>query len=125
MTWDPLETFKLSSNVQWKDRLGADLRLSKDFPLSSSRINAFLDVQNFLGLQYMSMAAFDGGDDFRDYMYSLHLPMYEGQVYQDAGFEDGDDRVGDTDKEHINMPNRAFLLDLNPRRFTFGLRVNF
>ena len=76
----------------------------------------------------MSMAAFDGGDDFRDYMYSLHLPMYEGQIYQDAGFESGDDRIGDikdNDKDYINMPNRTFLMDLNPRRLTFGIRANF
>lgn len=127
-TWDPLETYKLTSNVQWKDRFESDLRLTKDFKLKSTRLSAFMDIQNFLGLEYMSTAAFDGGDDYRDYMYSLHLPMYEGQIYQDAGFTAGDDRVGDVksdDKDYINMPNRTFLMDLNPRRFTFGLRVNF
>ncbi len=128
MTWDPLETFKLSSNVQLKDRFDSDLRLTKGFKVSNTRVSAFLDVKNFLGLEYMSMAAFDGGDDFRDYMYSLHLPMYEGQIYQDAGFESGDDRIGDikdNDKDYINMPNRTFLMDLNPRRLTFGIRANF
>ncbi len=128
MTWDPLETYKLSSNVQWKDRFDTDLRLTKDFTLASSRVSLFMDIQNLLGMEYMSMAAFDGGDDYRDYMYSLHLPMYEGQIYQDAGFTAGDDRVGDVKsdgKDYINMPNRSFLMDLNPRSINFGLRVNF
>ena len=91
-------------------------------------LRVFMDITNILGLQYISTQGFDGGDDWRDYLESLHLPMYDGEEYLAKGYTGGDDRLGDVSsktKPHINMPNRGFLTYLNPRRFTIGFRYNF
>ena len=98
--------------------------------ISSEKIDLmfFMDITNILGLQYISTQGFDGGDDWRDYLESLHLPMYDGEEYLAKGYTGGDDRLGDVyskNKPHINMPNRQFLTYLNPRRFTIGFRYNF
>jgi hypothetical protein len=74
------------------------------------------------------MQGFDGGDDWRNYLESLHLPMYNDEQYAAAGYTGGDDKVGDVysnDKPHINMPNRKFLTYLNPRSISLGIRINF
>ena len=45
-----------------------------------------MDVTNIFGLQYISMQGFDGGDDWRNYLESLHLPMYGDDAYTAAGY---------------------------------------
>ena len=88
----------------------------------------FMDITNVLGLQYISMQGFDGGDDWRNYVESLHLPMYDSEEYLAKGYTGGNDQLGDissNNKPHINMPNRGFLTYLNPRRITIGFRYYF
>ena len=74
------------------------------------------------------MGAFEDIDDREDYYESLHLPIYEGEGYQDISLTNGDDKLGDVqsdEKPYINMPNRGFLTFMNPRYFTLGLRFDF
>ena len=128
ITWDPLDTYELQDNLQWKGSYTTDLRIAKN--ISSEKLNLmfFIDVNNIWGLQYISMQGFDSGDDWRDYLESLHLPMYKNEEYSARGYKEGNDQVGDIysgDKPHINMPNRGFLTYLNPRRVTIGFRYNF
>ncbi|CUV10571.1 TonB-dependent receptor [hydrothermal vent metagenome] len=128
ITWDPLDTYELQDNLQWTSEFTADLRVAKNISSKNSDLMFFMDVTNIFGLQYISMQGFDGGDDWRNYLESLHLPMYGDDAYTAAGYAGGDDQLGDVyskSKPHINMPNRGFLTYLNPRRFTIGFRYNF
>ena len=127
-TWDPLDTYELQDNLQWRSEFNGDLRIAKNISGEKNDLLFFMDITNVLGLQYISIQGFDGGDDWRDYLESLHLPMYDGEEYLAKGYTGGDDRLGDVsskNKPHINMPNRGFLTYLNPRRFTIGFRYNF
>ncbi|MBC8401486.1 MAG: TonB-dependent receptor [Candidatus Marinimicrobia bacterium] len=128
VTWDPLDTYELQDNLQWKGQYSTDLRLGKSISRKSSNVMLFLEVTNILGLKYISTQGFSTGDDWRSYLESLHLPMYKDEQYEAAGYSGGDDKVGDVksnDKPYINMPNREFLTYLNPRRLSLGLRINF
>ena len=97
--------------------------------------------------KYMSEAGFADREDRENYLKSLNFSW-------ETGVEHGDDRVGDyrpidvaydplepnpnndpeinarnnkrkENKTYIDMPNISSLTFLNPRRFTFGLRIGF
>jgi len=128
ITWDPLDTYELQDNLQWRSEFNSDLRIAKNISGGKTDLMFFMDITNVLGLQYISMQGFDGGDDWRNYVESLHLPMYDSEEYLAMGYTGGNDQLGDIsskDKPHINMPNRGFLTYLNPRRITIGFRYNF
>ena len=76
ITWDPLDTYELQDNLQWTSEFTADLRVAKNISSENYDLMFFMDVTNVFGLQYISMQGFDGGDDWRNYLESLHLPMY-------------------------------------------------
>ena len=128
ITWDPLDTYELQDNLQWRSEFTGDLRIAKNISGEKFDLMFFMDVNNVFGLQYITMQGFDSGDDWRNYLESLHLQMYNDEEYIAKGYTSGNDRVGDVysdEKPHINMPNRGFLTYLNPRRITIGLRYNF
>lgn len=127
-TWDPLQTFQLQDNIQWKDEYMVDLRISKNISIGSYNATLYADIHNLFDFKYLSDNGFADGTDRRRYLESLHLPMYKGEEYQARGYTGGDDRPGDvksSDKPYINMPNRAFLTYLDPRTVVFGLKFNF
>lgn len=127
-TWDPLTTYELKDNLHWKDEHYVDMRLEKRASFGTVNIGVFMDITNVFDLRYISPRGFGPGNDTRNYLASLHIPMYEGQEYQDEGFMPGDDQAGDRrskEKPYINMPNRKFMTYLNPRRFEFGIRIDF
>jgi hypothetical protein len=65
----------LSNNVRWKDSYNLDLRLTRTFRASAgTSINVFADFNNVLNTRYMTQNGFVDGDDYNDYMKSLHLP---------------------------------------------------
>jgi hypothetical protein len=102
--------------------------MGKNISTNKLDLMVFVDINNVFNLQYIAMQGFDGGDDWRNYLESLHLPMYNDEQYVAAGYTGGKDKVGDVysdDKPHINMPNREFLSFLNPRSITLGIRINF
>lgn len=126
-TWDPLETYKLQDNLHWRSRYSFDARLSKRFELRRTDVTLYMDIRNLFNNKYIATQGFADDQDTRAYLESLHLPLYEGEDYQAAGYTPGDDRPGDMkskDKPYIDMPNRNFLTFLNPRTFIFGLRLN-
>ena len=154
MTYDPLQTFKLYMNVQQKDYHNVDLRLSKNFKVASTQAMVYFEIQNLLDTKRLSGISFSDAGDYDDYMKSLHLNMYHGQEYVDAGFVGGDDRYGEfrdydvpydpwepnpendpeietrnqerlKTKSYINMPNVRFLTFLMPRMVSFGIKFNF
>jgi len=111
------------------------MRLEKRTSISSVNFNIFVDIFNVFDLKYISSRGFGIGDDYRNYMNSLHLKMYDDLEYQvhylSWDYYDGNkwnDKPGDRkseDKSYINMPDRKFLTYLNPRRFEFGIRIDF
>ncbi len=116
-----------------------DGRLTRIFRIArGARIEAYVDVSNLLNNKINNMASgnpFYGGSDRREYLASLHLPMYDSEEFdvlreQNPGkYIAGNDKIGDLrsdDKPYINDPN---LMDLwgfiQPRDIWFGIRVQF
>jgi len=131
-TWDPLNTFKLVDNIQWKDYHNVDLRISWDLIFDITQITLFADVRNLFNIKHLNPNA----GDREKYMKSLKLPMYNGtegatkEQYAAKGFHGGDDQPGDiggpgTDKSYIYMPVREYLWYLDERFVTFGIRASF
>ncbi len=89
MTWDPLNTYLLENNLQWKPTENADLRISKNFRLMNSNISVFADISNVFDLRHLS-GGFGGSEgstaDRNAYMNSLHLPMYKDEDYKDLDY---------------------------------------
>ncbi len=134
-------------DVQWADWYNVDLRISKRINISSFGVDLYLDVTNLFNFKYMSEAGFADQFDRLAYLESLNFSWED-------GVEHGDDRVGDyrpvgvaydpletnpnndseiesrndkrkEDKSYIDMPNITSLTFLNPRRYTFGIRISF
>lgn len=127
-TWDPLRTYTLKQNLQWKGRYNFDMKLGKLVRFGKYNLNFYASIQNVFNTKYMEIQGFENGTDLINYYRSLHLPMYKGAKYKAAGFIGGNDKPGDVkskDKPYINMPNRKFLTYLNPRSFFFGLNLDF
>ena len=91
----------VNNNVQMKDFLFMNARLSKNFNVSGTRVMVFADVQNLLNLKYMYFSPYNphggpfegqtGGDDWDNYMTSLHMPS------------DFWDEVADTEMTYNNI----------------------
>lgn len=127
-TWDPLETHELSDNLHWRSTYNFDARLRKLVRVGQYNFSLYADIHNLFDNRFISTQGFSNSDDMRNYLESLHLPMYAGQEYQDKGFTPGNDRPGDIkskDKPYIDMPDRGFLTFLDPRIITFGLLLDF
>ena len=128
-TWEPVPPYKLQNNVHWKDRWDIDARITKDFSVGKYSFTFFADIVNVFDIRYLTGNGFSDERDFRDYMNSLHLPMYAGEKYKnDATYTAGHDKVGDVwskDKPYINMPNIDFAAWNPPRSITLGVQVNF
>ncbi|NQT27160.1 TonB-dependent receptor [candidate division KSB1 bacterium] len=129
-TWDPLNTYKLVDNVQWKDYHNFDARISLDLNLNEVNIIFFADIQNLFNIKHLSRYA----GDFRYYMRSLKLPMYNGtegaskEAYEAAGLIAGDDKPGDIKgdgKDYIYMPLREYLWYFDERFVNFGIKFEF
>jgi hypothetical protein len=125
--------------------------LSKDFSgfanLSGVNFQIYMDVTNVFNLKYLNMAGFVDSYDYQDYLTSLRFSW-------ETGDQKGTDKIGDyrpagvaydplqanpnndpaitaandkrkSSKSYINMPNNESVTFLNPRHFSFGIRVNF
>lgn len=64
----------LTNNVRWVDAYNLDMRLTRTFRMGGNSLNVFVDVNNALNTRYMTQNGFVDGDDYNDYMRSLHLP---------------------------------------------------
>ena len=132
--WDPLETYKLKQNLQWKGTYNIDLRISKLTQFGKYYMTLFLDINNVFNIKNLNTRGFANNQDWTNYLKSLHLPMYGGtegaseENYKNEGMIKGNDKVGDVksdDKQYIDMPNREFLTYLGLRSFFFGVKFNF
>lgn len=127
-TWEPVQPRTVENNVQWRDFYNFNARISKDFDIGRYNVSFFADIKNIFDIEQLNGAGFFDVNDFRDYMNSLHLPIYSEAKYQGQGLQAGDDRPGDVrsaDKPYINMPNIDFAAWNPPRSVVFGFRFNF
>jgi len=134
-TYDPLETYELNQNLQWKSNYNVDLRLSKRGQVGKYNISLFIDVNNVFNIKTLREQGFAPDDlDRKYYLKSLHLPMYAGSTpeeaaeYKNLGYIAGDDKAGDIksdDKPYINMPNIDHLTFIDMRVIYWGLRIDF
>jgi len=130
LTWDPLYPFpREENNLQWKHNWDFDMRIMKTLRIGKYEFEVFADIVNVFDIKRLNGDGFMDEADRRDYLNSLHLPMYgEGAYKNDPTFTAGDDKVGDVwseDKPYINMPNVDFLAWNAPRSITIGLQFNF
>ncbi len=92
------EIVGLENNVRWKDYYNVDLRLSKNLSTPLGNTQFFADVSNMLNLRHMyRTSAFEGTNDFRDYMMSLHLSENTFEDVEQVPYQyiRGNDRPGD------------------------------
>ena len=128
MTWDPLITDELVNNLQWKGSTSVDQRISKRLRFGKYSVQIFADINNVLNIKRISTRGFADSDDRNRYYYSLRLPMYNEEGYEE--YEAGNDKLGDiggpgTDKPWIDMPNRKYLTYLDQRYTFFGIKIDF
>lgn len=98
----------VANNVQWSDFWMLDMRLSRTFDLGPDRsLNFFVDASNVLNLRRMnffSNAGFVDGEDYLNYMRSLHLPFDVVDEYSNAENQlTGSDRPGDYRKPGVDF----------------------
>lgn len=93
-------------NLRWRDEWNLNLRLAKDITTTAGDVKIYADVSNVLNNKRMWGGAFNGSQDYENYMRSLHLPesVFEkvegGAPY---GFVPGDDQPGDYRKEGVEF----------------------
>ncbi len=86
------------NNVQWKDTYTVDLRFSKAFNISDvAQIEFIMDVSNLFNFKNMSSRyGFVDGNDYNEYMWSLHLPDNIGDELEGSYINiPGEDNPGD------------------------------
>jgi outer membrane receptor protein involved in Fe transport len=129
LTWEPVAPYTAQNNLEWKSQWNVDLRISKYFNVAGMDFSAFLNIYNVFDLKYLTGGGFSDANDFRDYMNSLHLPIYSEAKYKsNPQFVAGNDQVGDyrsADKPYINMPNEDSWAWNPPRSLQIGIRASF
>ena len=135
-TWNPLGELHLQDNLQWPDYYVWDMKVSKNFQISTFGLEAYLNVSNLFNNKIANFGrAFSSGSDEREYLASLKLPMYDSPEFDDLRtsstegyYSPGDDKPGDIrsdDKPYINDPNEKLWLYDNRRDIWFGFVVRF
>ncbi len=129
-TWNPENIRNLTNNLRWPDYYRFDLKVSKRFSLFGVNANFYVDAYNLFNTKINWMYeewCFRTDNDRRNYLTSLHLPMYDDPEYSDDKYVAGDDRPGDMreEKPYINDPDNKMWLYGEPRDIWFGINVSF
>ena len=133
-TWDPEPPTTEYNNVQWLSQWMFDMRIMKHLAFGRYQFDLFVDIENIFDLEYLRGPGwgFDGQvNDFRDYMNSLKLDMYddiaryEGSDVYNKGGGDRPGQIRSSDKDYINDPNVDFLAWSKPRTYVLGIRFHF
>ncbi|MBD3275511.1 MAG: TonB-dependent receptor [Candidatus Marinimicrobia bacterium] len=135
-TWNPLGELHLQDNIRWPDYYVWDMKFSKFIDIGGIGLEAYANISNLFNNKVAHFGrAFDSGSDRRDYLASLHLPMYDSPEFDDLRanspegyYTPGDDKPGDvrsSDKPYINDPNIRMWLWDQPRDIWLGLTLTF
>ena len=114
---NPQEPEPEQKKIEVVDYTNLDLRVSKAIPIAGVNFEIVATIQNLLNqkrLAYWNMSI----TQYDRYRESLHLPFEEGEHH-------GNDKLGEYQKEHIDIGWFTAPLFLNPRRVLLGLRINF
>lgn len=149
-TYNPASIPGVANNVQWVDYYNVDMRLAKNFhvfPIRGGDFQLYMDITNVFNFKFLNTAGFVDSYDYQAYLASLRFPF-------ETGIQKGNDRLGDyrplgvaydplqpnpnndpaitaannrriATKSYIHMPEDESMAFLNPRHFSFGIRVNF
>jgi outer membrane receptor protein involved in Fe transport len=101
LTYNPNNAAAIQNNVQVTDYTNINLRLNKTFSFKNFAVTVFMETNNLLNEKRLSGESFYDGQDFNDYMGSLHLP--QSSAYNNINIP-GSDRVGDYCKDGIYTP---------------------
>jgi len=131
-TWNPENVRNLTDNLRWPDYYRFDLKVSKRFSFYGVNANFYIDVYNLFNTKINWMYeewCFRNDNDRRNYLTSLHLPMYKDkEIYSDEKYVAGNDKPGDMrsdGKSHINDPDNMMWLYGEPRDIWFGIKFSF
>jgi outer membrane receptor protein involved in Fe transport len=94
-----------------------DLKVEKTLSFGVFHGRIFMDVYNLFNQKYLYTGGWTSAE-YQAYRNSLQLPWEEGE-------EQGNDRWGDWDKEHIDIGWHNWMQFLNPRDIFFGISLEF
>lgn len=96
VTWNPSRKLNIAQNVKARDWYNVNLRLMKTFSINKLEFTFFIDIENALNTQRLSLNSFYDSHDYDFYFQSLHLPRSN-----DYNNIVGNDKVGDYRKEGV------------------------
>jgi CarboxypepD_reg-like domain/TonB-dependent Receptor Plug Domain len=99
-TWNPFGKNGVVSNLQWKDYLNVDLKISKTINLGYVDVKFFADILNLSNTKNFSTVSFSDKFDYERYIYSLHLPDSKTSPLGYEGIP-GSDEPGDVRKKGV------------------------
>ena len=88
-----------------------DLLLEKRVHMMGSRVGLYMQIRNLTNFK-----GFPNPFNYTRYLDSLHFPHEQGE-------QKGNDKLGDYDKDHIDLGWNTWSHFVNPRDIFFGLRV--
>ncbi len=101
-TYNPNRVSGITNNLQWKDYINLDLKVSKVFSYNSFSVKFFLDIFNVLNIKRFSTESFSDAHDYDYYMQSLHLQQKVGEKLG-YGNIPGDDQPGDVRERGVDF----------------------
>lgn len=93
------------------DWTNTDAQLSKSFRVAGTTVGFYAQVTNLTNYR-----GFPNPQNMIRYRESLRFPWYQGE-------RKGNDKWGDWDKDHIDLGYHTWNQFINPRHYTFGLRM--
>ena len=99
----------------WVDVINShntDILLEKVLDFTGVRFSVYMQVKNLFNWK-----GFPNPMNYTRYSESLKFP-------HELGDEQGNDKIGEWDKDYIELGWNDFSQFINPRRFFFGVRVN-
>lgn len=108
------ESARLSDQIRVDviDYHNTDLLLEKRFNFSERRMGFYMQVRNLFNYR-----GFPNPFNYNEYRDSLKFPHEQGD-------ENGNDKLGDWDKDYIKLGRNTWSQFVNPRDIFFGVRVN-
>ncbi|MEX0679820.1 MAG: TonB-dependent receptor [Balneolales bacterium] len=109
--WNPEARVGDRLYVEQIDYWNTDAQLNKTFRVAGSAIGFFAQITNLTNYR-----GFPNAQNSIIYRESLRFPFYSGE-------RQGNDKWGDWDKDHIELGYHTWNRFINPRHFTFGIRM--
>ncbi len=114
-TYNPGQVQGVEYNMQYRDQLTLNLKLSKIFTIGRAKIKIFADINNALNTKIFSGYGFIDGFDYSYYMESLLVPD---KIREEIGLKtfpriDKNDRPGDYRENDVDFVPLEWVGDVN------------